>query len=70
MDSSSRIPWRRTLELAARIGHRPLRVLVDSANNYIDAWEHTPRGIKIEAEHQVEELKMVDRIVVRTKGRV
>ena len=27
VDSSSRIPKRRTLEMAARIGHQPMRVL-------------------------------------------
>ena len=39
VDSSSRTPKRRTLELAARIGGRPMRVLVDlgSTRNYIDA---------------------------------
>ena len=39
VDSSSRTPQRRTLELAARIGHRSMRVLVDlgSIGNYIDA---------------------------------
>ena len=30
MDSSSKTPWQRTLELAARIGYRSLRVVVDS----------------------------------------
>ena len=39
VDSLSRTPQRRTLELATRIGWRPLRVLVDSGStsNYIDA---------------------------------
>ena len=39
VDSSSRTPQRRTLEVAARIGRGPLRVLVDSGltGNYIDA---------------------------------
>ena len=41
VDSSSKTPWRRTLELVARIGQRPLRVLVDlgSTGNYIDTQE-------------------------------
>ena len=41
VDSSSRTPKRRTLELAARIGRRPMRVLLDSGStsNYIDARE-------------------------------
>ena len=39
VDSSSRTPQQRTLELAARIGRRPLGILVDSGliGNYIDA---------------------------------
>ena len=61
VDSSSKTPRRRTLELAARIGQQPLRVLVDSGStgNYIDAQECTMSGIKIEAEEKPEELKMV-----------
>ena len=62
VDSSSRTPKRRTLELVARIGHRPMHVLVDSGStgNYIDARECTAQRIKIEAEDQAEELKMAD----------
>ena len=69
-DSSSRTPKRRTLELAARIGGRPMRVLVDSGStgNYIDARECTPRGIKVEVEDHAEELKMADGTVVKTEG--
>ena len=69
VDSSSRTPKRRTLELATRIGGRPMRVLVDlgSTRNYIDARECTTRRIKVEAEDHVEELKMADGIVVETK---
>ena len=39
VDSSSRAPKQTTLELAVRIGHRPMRVLVDSGStgNYIHA---------------------------------
>ena len=72
VDSSSRTPKQRTLELAAGIGRRPMRVLVDSGStgNYIDARECTERRIKIEAEDQAEELKMVDCTVVKTEGRV
>ena len=72
MDSSSKTPRRRTLELAARIGKRPLRVLVDSRStgNYIDARECTARGMKIEVEDKSEELKMADGTVVQTEGRV
>ena len=56
VDSSSRAPKRRTLELAERIDHRPMRVLVDSGSigNYIDAQECTAQRIKIEAEDQAE----------------
>ena len=72
VDSSSRTPKRRILELAMRIGHRPMRVLVDSGStsNYIDAREGTAWRIKIEAEDLSEELKMADGTVVKTKGQV
>ena len=47
VDSSSRTPKQRTLELATRIARRPMRVLVDSGStgNYIDAWECTAQRI-------------------------
>ena len=47
-----------------------MRVLVGSGStgNYIDARECIARGIKIEAEDQVEELRMADGIVVKTEG--
>ena len=72
VDSSSRTPQRRTLELVARIGRRPIRVLVDLLliGNYIDAQECIARGIKIEAVDQAEELKMADGTMVKTEGRV
>ena len=72
VDSSSRTPKRRTLELAARIGRRPIHVLVDSGStgNYIGAQECTAWRIKIEAEDQSEKLKMADGTVVETEGRV
>ena len=72
MDSSSRTPQWRTLELAVRIGHQPVCVLVDSGSigNHLDARECAARRIKIEVEDQAEELKMVDGIVVKTEGRV
>ena len=72
VDFSNKTPRRRTLELAARIGWRPLRVLVDSGStgNYINAWECTTRRIKIEAEDKPEELKMADGTVVQIEGRV
>ena len=70
VDSSSRTPKRRTLEVATRIGRRPMRVLVDSGStgNYIDARECMARRIKIEAENQSEELKMADGTVVKAEG--
>ena len=72
VDSSSKTQRRRTLELAARIGGRPLCVLVDSGStgNYIDAQECAVRGIKIEAEEKPEELKMADGTMVKIEGRV
>ena len=59
VDSSSKTQRRQTLELAARIGRRPLCILVDSGStgNYIDARECTARRLKIEVEDQPEELK-------------
>ena len=70
VDSSSRTPQRRTLELAARIGHPPMRVLVDSGStgDYIDAWECATRGMKIEVEDWAEEVKMADGTVVKPEG--
>ena len=49
-----------------------MRVLVDygSIGNYIGARECTARGIKVEAEDQVEELMMADGTVVKIEGRV
>ena len=72
VDSSSRTPQQRTLELAVRIGYRHMRVLVDSesTSNYIDAQECPAQGMKIEAEDQAEELKMVESALVKTEGRV
>ena len=69
VDSSSRTPKRRTLELAVRIGRRPMCVLVDSRStgNYIDARECIARRIKIDAEDQAEELKMADGILVKLR---
>ena len=58
VDSSSRTPQQRTLELVVRIGRRPMRVLVaaGSTGYYVDAQECATHGIKIEAEDQPEEL--------------
>ena len=62
VDSSSRFPQRRTLELAPRIGRRALKVLVDSGSTgyYIDAQECAAQRIRIEDEDHAEELKMSD----------
>ena len=70
VDSSSKTQRRKTLELAARIGRRPLRVLVDSGSigNYIDARECVARRMKIEAEEKPEELKMADGTMSRRRG--
>ena len=72
MDSSSRTPKQRTLELAARIGRGPMCVLVDSGStgNYIDTRECATRRIKIEAKGQAEELKMADGTVIKIEERV
>ena len=58
VDFSSRTPYRRTLELVERIGHRSLWVLVDSGpiGNYSDARVCTARGIKVEVEDQAKGL--------------
>ena len=54
MDSTSRT-LRRTLELAVRIGKRPVHMLIDfgATGNYILAQECAARRIKIEKEHGV-----------------
>ena len=39
-----------------------------SASNHIDATECTTRGMKVEAEDKVEELKMADGTMVQTEG--
>ena len=72
VDSSNKTPERRTLELAARNGLQPLRVLVDSGStgNYIDARKCIARRIKVEAEDKPEELKMADGTVVTIEGLV
>ena len=72
VDSSSRTPQWRTVELAMRISRRPVCVLVALGlpGNYIDARECTTHGIKIELEDQTKELKMADGTMVKTKGRV
>ena len=49
-----------------------MRVLVDSGSigNCVDAHECIARGLKVEVEDHVEELKMADGTVVKTEGRV
>ena len=71
LESSSRThQWRRTLELATRIGSRPLKILVDSGSigNYINAQEFTDRGLSIQDEKTAEELRMADGSIVQTEG--
>ena len=71
MDSTSRTP-RRTLELAGRIGKRPVRMHIDSGvtGNYISAQECAARGIKVEKEQGGKELTIADGSSVKTLGRV
>ena len=72
VDFSNRTPQQRTFKLPTSIGHRPMCVLVNSGStgNYIDARECAARGINIKMEDHMEELKMADDTVVKTKGRV
>ena len=69
MDSSSKTP-RRTLELAGRIGKRPVRMPIDSGatGNYVSAQECIARKIKIEKEKNGKELTMADGSKVKTIG--
>ena len=71
MDSTSKTP-RRTLELAGRIGKRPVCMLIDSGatGNYISAQECAARRIKIEKEHGGKELTMAEGSSVQTLGQV
>ena len=73
VESSSRTQqWRRTLELAAKVGTRSMRILVDSGStgNYIDARECAARKLQIQKEKAVEELRLADGSTVKTEGRV
>ena len=71
MDSTSRTP-RRTLELASRIGKRPVCMFTDSGatSNYISAQECIARKTKIEREQGGKALKMADGCSVKTLGRI
>ena len=71
IDWTSRTP-RRTLELAGKIGKRPVRMLIDSGatGNYISAQECAARRIKIEREQEGKELTMADGSSMKTLGRV
>ena len=71
MDSSSKT-IRRTLELAGRIGKRPVLMLIDLGvtGNYVSAQECAARKIKIEKEKKGKELTMADGSKVKTIGRV
>ena len=73
MESSSRTQkWRHTLELAAKVGSRSMRILVDSGStrNYIDARECTVRKLQIQNDEAAEELRLADGSTVKTEGRV
>ena len=71
MDSTNRAP-RRTLELAGRIGKKPVRMLIVSGaiGNYKSVQECAARRIKIEREQGGKELMMADESSVKTLGRV
>ena len=63
MEPSSRTQkWHHTLELAAKVGSRSMRVLVDSGltGNYIDARECVVRKLQIQNNEAVEELRLAD----------
>ena len=71
MESSSRTRKRRhTLELAAKVGSRSMRILVDSGSigNYIDARECAVRKLQIQNEEPVEELHLADGSTVKDGG--
>ena len=73
LDSTSRTQ-RKTLELAGRIGKKPLKVLIDSGStgNYILAQECAARGLRIDPGRacEREELRMANGSVVQTMGSV
>ena len=71
MDSSSKTS-RTTLDLAGRIGKRPMHMLIDSGTigSYVSAQECTVRKIKIEIDKNGKKLTMADGSKVRTLGRV
>ena len=73
LDSTSRTQ-RKTLELAGRIGKKPLKVLIDSGStgNYISAQECAARGLRIDPRRacEREELRMANGSVVQTMGSV
>ena len=71
MDSSSKT-LRRTLQLAGRIGKRPICMLIDSGatRNYILAQVCAARKLKIKKREKWEKLTMADGSKVKTRGRV
>ena len=73
LDSTSRTQ-RNTLELAGRIGKKPLKVLIDSGStgNYISTQECVARGLRIDPGRacEREELRMANGSVVQTAGSV
>ena len=71
MESSSRTQkWRRTLELAAKVGSRSMRILVDSGSTgkYIDARECAVRKLQIQNDEAAEELRLADGSTVKDGG--
>ena len=71
VDSPGRTPQGQTLKLATRIGHQPLRILVDlgSNGNYIDGQVRIAKRINVEDDNHVEDVKMADGTTVRIEGR-
>ena len=73
LESTSRTQ-RKTLELAGRIGKKPIKVLIDSEStgNYISAQECAARGLRIDPGRacEREELRMANGSVVQTAGSI
>ena len=71
MESSSKTQkWHCTLQLAAKVGSRLMRILVDSGStgSYIDARECVVKKLQIQNEDGVEELRLADGSAVKTEG--
>ena len=62
--------WCPTPKLVARIGHRPLRVLVDlgSIGNYIDTQKCVARDLNVKEEESPEELHTTNGSIMKVQG--